>query len=47
MKKNYLFTSSPSPESSDKVCDRISDMVVDTYLGASHNRSSLRDFNNN
>ena len=35
MKKNYLFTSeSVSEGHPDKVCDRISDMVVDTYLGA-------------
>ena len=34
MKKDYLFTSeSVSEGHSDKVCDRISDMVVDTYLG--------------
>jgi S-adenosylmethionine synthetase len=34
MKKNYLFTSeSVSEGHPDKVCDRISDMVVDTYLG--------------
>ena len=35
MKKNYLFTSeSVSEGHPDKVCDRISDMVVDTYLAA-------------
>ena len=35
MKKNYLFTSeSVSEGHPDKVSDRISDMVVDTYLGA-------------
>ena len=35
MKKNYLFTSeSVSEGHPDKVCDRISDMVVDTYLGS-------------
>ena len=34
MNKNYLFTSeSVSEGHPDKVCDRISDMVVDTYLG--------------
>ncbi len=34
MKKNYLFTiESVSEGHPDKVCDRISDMVVDTYLG--------------
>ena len=34
MKKNYLFTSeSVSEGHPDKVSDRISDMVVDTYLG--------------
>ena len=34
MKKNYLFNSeSVSEGHPDKVCDRISDMVVDTYLG--------------
>ena len=33
MKKNYLFTSeSVSEGHPDKVCDRISDMVVDTYI---------------
>ena len=33
MKKNYLFTSeSVSEGHPDKICDRISDMVVDTYL---------------
>ena len=33
MKKNYLFTSeSVSEGHPDKLCDRISDMVVDTYL---------------
>ena len=30
--KNYLFTSESVSEASDKVCDRISDMVVDSYL---------------
>ena len=31
--KNYLFTSeSVSEGHPDKVCDRISDMVVDSYL---------------
>ena len=35
MKKNYLFTSeSVSEGHPDKVCDRIWDMVVDSYLGA-------------
>ena len=35
MKKNYLFTSeSVSEGHPDKVSDRISDMVVDSYLGA-------------
>ena len=35
MKKDYLFTSeSVSEGHPDKVCDRISDMVVDTYLSA-------------
>jgi len=35
VKKNYLFTSeSVSEGHPDKVCDRISDMVVDTYLGS-------------
>ena len=35
MKKDYLFTSeSVSEGHPDKVCDRISDMVVDTYLDA-------------
>ena len=35
MKKNYLFTSASVSEGHpDKVCDRLSDMVVDTYLGA-------------
>ena len=33
-KKSYLFTSeSVSEGHPDKVCDRISDMIVDTYLG--------------
>ena len=33
MKKNYLFTSeSVSEGHPDKVCDRISDMIVDSYL---------------
>ncbi len=36
--KNYLFTSeSVSEGHPDKVCDRISDMVVDSYLGADPN----------
>ena len=35
MKRSYLFTSeSVSEGHPDKVCDRISDMVVDTYLAA-------------
>ena len=35
MKKNFLFTSeSVSEGHPDKVCDRISDMVVDTFLAA-------------
>ena len=35
MSRSYLFTSeSVSEGHPDKVCDRISDMVVDTYLGA-------------
>jgi len=35
MMKDFLFTSeSVSEGHPDKVCDRISDMVVDTYLGA-------------
>ena len=35
MKKDYLFTSeSVSEGHPDKVCDRVSDMVVDTYLAA-------------
>ena len=33
MKRSYLFTSeSVSEGHPDKVCDRISDMVVDSYL---------------
>ena len=33
MKRDYLFTSeSVSEGHPDKVCDRISDMVVDSYL---------------
>ena len=33
MKRSFLFTSeSVSEGHPDKVCDRISDMVVDTYL---------------
>ena len=40
MKKNFLFTSeSVSEGHPDKVCDRISDMVVDTFLsGEPHSR---------
>ena len=35
MKKNFLFTSeSVSEGHPDKVCDRISDMVVDSYLSS-------------
>ena len=35
MNKNFLFTSeSVSEGHPDKVCDRISDMVVDSYLAA-------------
>ena len=35
MKKDYLFTSeSVSEGHPDKICDRISDMVVDTYLSS-------------
>ena len=35
MKKDFLFTSeSVSEGHPDKVCDRISDMVVDSYLAA-------------
>ncbi|MFP6734439.1 MAG: S-adenosylmethionine synthetase N-terminal domain-containing protein, partial [Rhodospirillales bacterium] len=35
MNSNYLFTSeSVSEGHPDKVCDRISDAVVDTYLAA-------------
>ena len=35
MSRSYLFTSeSVSEGHPDKVCDRISDMVVDTYLAA-------------
>ena len=35
MKKNYIFTSeSVSEGHPDKVCDRISDMVVDTFLAS-------------
>ena len=35
MKRSYLFTSeSVSEGHPDKVCDRISDMVVDTYLSS-------------
>ena len=35
MKKDYLFTSeSVSEGHPDKICDRISDMVVDTYLAS-------------
>ena len=37
MKKNFLFTSeSVSEGHRDKFCDRISDMVVDSYLRAEH-----------
>ena len=42
MKKDYLFTSeSVSEGHPDKVCDRISDMVVDTYLELNLNRELL------
>ena len=35
MKRSYLFTSeSVSEGQPDKVCDRISDMVVDTYMAS-------------
>ena len=35
MKRPYLFTSeSVSEGHPDKVCDRVSDMVVDAYLSA-------------
>ena len=35
MKKDFLFTSeSVSEGHPDKVCDRISDMVVDSYLSS-------------
>ena len=35
MKRSYLFTSeSVSEGHPDKVCDRISDMVVDTYISS-------------
>ena len=35
MRSNYLFTSeSVSEGHPDKVCDRISDAVVDAYLGS-------------
>ena len=35
MKRSYLFTSeSVSEGHPDKVCDRISDMVVDTYMAS-------------
>ena len=35
MKKNFLFTSeSVSEGHPDKVCDRISDMVVDSFLAS-------------
>ena len=36
--KNYFFTSeSVSEGHPDKVCDRISDMVVDSFIGKSLN----------
>ena len=42
MKKDYLFTSeSVSEGHPDKVCDRISDMVVDTYLSQNLNQELL------
>ena len=41
-KKSYLFTSeSVSEGHPDKVCDRISDMVVDTYLSKEKIHSSI------
>ena len=47
MKKNFLFTSeSVSEGHPDKVCDRISDMVVDTFLASEPEAREARDFNN-
>ena len=40
MRSNYLFTSeSVSEGHPDKVCDRISDTVVDAYLGSHHDQA--------
>ena len=44
MNNNYLFTSeSVSEGHPDKVCDRISDMVVDTYYQKIHFQGYMRD----
>ena len=43
MKKNFLFTSeSVSEGHPDKVCDRISDMVVDSFLASEPQAISAR-----
>ena len=47
MKKNFLFTSeSVSEGHPDKVCDRISDMVVDSFLSRASVKSSMRNIDN-
>ena len=48
MKNNYLFTSeSVSEGHPDKVCDRISDMVVDSIYQKTQYQELLRNVNNN
>ena len=47
-KNKYLFTSeSVSEGHPDKVCDRISDMIVDSYLSKDPYSSGLRNDGNN
>ena len=43
MNNNYLFTSeSVSEGHPDKICDQISDAIVDAYLGKSSNKDNVR-----
>ena len=43
MNNNYLFTSeSVSEGHPDKICDQISDAIVDAYLGKSDNKDNVR-----
>ena len=43
MDNNYLFTSeSVSEGHPDKICDQISDAIVDAYLGKSTNKDNVR-----